>query len=324
MKSNKQFISIVILTILVLIIAIIASIILGAYQIDFNNFVTNSLTNEEKTIIFELRLPRIIGAICIGASLSVSGLAMKSVLNNPLADTGLLGIQSGASVVAIIVLLILPEYSQLLPIATFTGGMLSFMLLMMITGRKQITPIKLVLSGVVLTSLFSAIINLISIFKSQEIGNVLTWLNGSLDMISMNEAYIILVYSVILITILFMHMKYFKILSLDDYGIRNLGYSPEKIRTRISIISVALACIGVAFTGVIGFMGLIIPHLAKYIVGTRKEHLFIYSAIFGSLILLLADLLQRIIFAPTEVPVGIVIAFIGAPIFFVLVRRQNG
>ncbi|MFV0379381.1 MAG: FecCD family ABC transporter permease [Anaerorhabdus sp.] len=311
-----------------LVITSVIALTVGGSTIGFDELVKiftnpNEISKMAKIIIFEIRLPRIVGGIIVGATLAVSGVLIKAVMKNPLADTGLLGIQSGASLCAMIVIIIIPSLMPLLPIFAFVGGIAAYIVLSILAYKDGIHPLRLVLAGVAVNALFGAFIGVISIYNADKVQNALTWLNGSLASISVYDMWILLIYGSIALIISMFTIPKCNLLALDDMTIVNLGENLTLIRIVIASISVLLCAISVSIVGVIGFVGLIIPHIAKMILGVNHKVILPFSMLLGSLFVLFADTMQVIVFSPLEMPVGIVISMVGAPFFLFLLRKQK-
>ncbi len=274
-------------------------------------------------LVQNLRIPRIVSGAAIGASLSVSGLLTSTALKNPLADSGILGIQSGATVGALIAILVLPSLIGLLPLFAFLGGLAAFLLLMMIsTATVGFRPSRVVLIGVAINAICTAVIGMITLLNVYKIRDAISWLNGSLAAISRSQMHIILWYTAICCVLAVVLIPILKILLLEDNHIINLGYKPRFLRILVSFCAVMLASIGVAFAGVITFVGIIAPQLGRRMVGQNFSFLLPASALIGGILVVGTDLFQRWLFAPMEIPVGILIGVLGAPLFIILAGRK--
>lgn len=278
----------------------------------------------DSIIIVESRLPRAVVGMFVGITVSLSGAIIKAVMRNPLADTGLLGIQTGATAVALLIILVFPAFYYLLPLAAFAGGLVAYIILMSLAYNNGFKPIRVVLSGVAVNAFFGALIGLIQIFNADRIGSALSWLNGSLARdLNHEDMYLMLVYGSLCMVIGFLLIPKCNLLLLDDYTISNLGFDVNRIRFFVATASVFIVSISVSVVGVIGFVGLVCPHIARLLVGNNYKHLVPTSMLLGASLVMLADLGQRLLFAPLEIPVGIVIAFLGAPFFLYLMRKQE-
>ena len=272
-------------------------------------------------IVLEARMPRVIIALIVGANLGLSGAIIKAVMKNPLADTGLLGIQSGAVSVALLIMLAFPAFSAFLPIGTFLGGIVAYIIVMVLAYKNGINPMRLILAGVAVNALFGAIIGIITIYHSDKLQGALGWLNGTLTNATFEDMQLLLIYSAIALPIGFMTIPKCNLLLLDDEAISNLGFNVNLIRFLIATVAVFISTISVSIVGVIGFVGLVCPHIARLLVGNNYKYMLPISTLLGALLVASADILQKIIFNPVEMPVGIVISLLGAPFFLYLLRK---
>lgn len=323
-KKNKVFIYLVALSILV--VAFLMDIILGSSNITLNEVFSNLFNKENDeiihTVLWKIRIPKAIVALVAGATLAASGTLIKAVMKNPLADTGLLGIQSGATLVAMVIILMMPNLYKWLPLGAFLGGFLVYMLLTLVAFKDGIKPIRLILSGIAINGFLASFISLISIYNSDKIQGALSWLNGSLAGVTMKDAQLILIYGGLALMLSLLLIGKCNLLLLDDVTIINLGENLSLTRFIVSTVAVLLASVSVAIVGIISFVGLVIPHIARLIIGQNHKDLLPLSIILGGAFLLIADILQKIIFSPMEIPIGIVISFVGAPFFLYQLRKQ--
>jgi iron complex transport system permease protein len=320
----KHPVKIIVVSSVILLISAFFSIRFGAVQYSLETIMDILLgqgTDIQNTIMFSLRIPRTVVLICTGATLGISGTIIKIIMKNPLADPGLLGVQTGAASVAIIIMLILPTFVFLLPLGAFFGGIIAYLLVMVLAYKKTLDPIKMILAGVAVNALFGAFIAAMTVFYSDSIQGVLIWMNGSFADVSVLDMQFVFMYSVIGIILAFSVTKYANIMRLNDQMIHQLGIKVSVVRFILASVSVLLATISVAFVGIISFIALITPHIAKLLVGSNYKYWMPVSMLLGSVVLVLSDVIQRMIFNPLEIPVGIVTAFIGAPFFLYLLRR---
>ncbi len=310
-----------------LFLLIILNISIGEYNISIKNSILalfNIGKEQDINFILNVRLPRTIAAIIVGSTLSISGFYMRYALKNPLADSSILGIQSGATTLNLIMVLYFPLMYYLRPLVAFIGGIIAFCLTILVTKREKINSSSLILSGVVVNAFFTSIIGVLSILNPRKLQSALMYLNGSLVSITLNDAIFIFVLGTILLILSFYLIPILKILLLDDINISNLGLNPTKYRIICALFSILLASITVSFVGVISFIGIIIPSISKKIVnGDIKEEL-IMSILLGANLVLFSDFMQRIVFSPMEIPVGLVIGIACAPLFLVVLRREYG
>ncbi len=276
------------------------------------------------TIVQNIRLPRVIAAILAGSTLGLSGLYTRTALKNPLADSSILGIQSGASVMALIALLVFPSMSAFLPLFAFVGGFIAFCLVIIFSYQNGFSPMRLVLSGVAINSFFTAITSVITINHVNELQNTVQWTSGSLVGISNSQSTTMFVYSLVVIGIAAILIPMLELLKLEDNMLISLGKNPNVYRFIASVVAVMLASISLAFVGVIAFVGIIVPHISQMLVGSKMKHIFPMTLICGAILVVGVDLFSRVAFT-NEIPVGALIGVLGAPLFLYLLRgSKNG
>lgn len=276
------------------------------------------------TIVQNIRLPRVIAAILAGSTLGLSGLYTRTALKNPLADSSILGIQSGASVMALFALLVFPSMAGFLPLFAFIGGFIAFCLVIAFSYQNGFSPMRLVLSGVAINSFFTAITSVITINHVNELKNTVQWTSGSLVGISNSDAQTMLIYSLIAILIAAALIPMLELLKLEDNMLISLGKNPNLYRFIASVVAVLLASISLAFVGVIAFAGIIVPHISQMIVGPKMKHIFPMTLVCGGILVVGVDLFSRVLFT-NEIPVGALIGVLGAPLFLYLLRgSKNG
>jgi len=278
-------------------------------------------TNLSQNIIMNVRLPRVITAILVGANLAVSGTLLQAVMQNPLADPGITGVNSGASLVAIFIMMLFPGYTFLVPIAAFGGGLLACMMVYLLAWKNGIKPMRIILAGVAVNAILGSGTALLSVLYSDRIQGVISWMNGSLVGKSWTDISSLAVYSFIGLTASFFCIRYANALQLGDKMAANVGVNTNVYRMLLSLTAVFLAGVSVAITGPIGFVGLAVPHISRLIVGSDHKYLLPSSIFFGSIMVLLGDTFARTVASPIELPVGLIMAVVGAPFFLYLLRR---
>ncbi|QUG43760.1 iron ABC transporter permease [Psychrobacillus sp. INOP01] len=275
------------------------------------------------TIIWDIRLPRVLLAMIIGANIAISGALLQAVMGNPLADPGLTGVTSGAAVCVLVIMLAAPEYTQFIPIAAFIGGLIAATIVYSLAWRRNgISPITIILSGVAVNALCGGGIGYLSIIYSDRLPSAVQWLNGSLAAKGNNALFMVFPYAIVGWILSIFAIRKANIIRLGDQVASNLGENVNRIRILLSLLAVFLAAISVAAIGMIGFVGLVVPHMARLLVGSNYKYLLPMSMALGALVLLLADTGGRTLFSPTEIPAGILMAVIGAPCFLYLMRRK--
>jgi iron complex transport system permease protein len=287
-------------------------------------------TQKQELILYSFRLPRIVIAILAGMGLAVSGAIMQGVSKNALADPGILGINAGAGLAAVIVIMYTASNPQnvdvyLLPFAALAGAMLTATLIYVLAWRKGATSShRLLLVGIAVGAGISAVMTLLIVkMKFYTIMLASIWLSGSLWGTNWDFVKALLPWIVILIPLTIYKSRYLNVLNLGDHTAMGLGTSVEKERIKLLVMAVALAASCVAVGGGIGFLGLVGPHIARKLVGPNHKWLIPVSALVGGLFLVVADMVGRNVLAPAEIPVGIVVSGIGAPYFLYLLIKSR-
>lgn len=308
-----------------LVIMIVVAISVGSVSMPLDQIIDSIFngTGGSGGIIRDIRIPRVIMGVLVGANLAVAGVLLQGVMGNPLADPGITGISSGASVVVMLVMLYFPGASASIPFYGFIGSMLACMVIYLLAWNNGISAIRIILAGVAVNAILGGVSSMISILNSENLTGVLSWLNGNLGKKSWSEVRMLAIYTVIGLVLTFPLSKSCNLLALGDKNAKSLGYNPNVLRILISVVAVFLAGISTAYVGVIGFIGLVVPHISRMIMGTDHKVLIPFSALLGSTLLLLADTLGRTITAPYEIPVGIVTTIIGGPFFLYLLRKDQ-
>lgn len=311
---------------LLLVAAIVLSVGLGSVQLSLWETMTTVLgqgNEANHTILWDIRIPRVFLALLIGANLAASGALLQAVMQNPLADPGLTGVSSGAAVTVLFIMLVVPGYSALIPLFAIVGGGIAAVMVYLWAWKKQggFTPIRIILSGVAVNAVFGGVIGLLSILYSDKLPAALQWMNGSLSGKSTSDVLTILLYSVVGWIAALMCIRQANILRLGEQVAHNLGQNLNRLRFTLSLIAVYLAAISVSTVGLVGFVGLIVPHMSRMLMGSDYRMNLPFGLVLGSLVLLVADTLGRTLFAPLEIPAGIVMAIVGGPYFLYLMRK---
>jgi iron complex transport system permease protein len=315
----------IIVAVIVLFSLIFVATNLGSIKIPFHELIEGFLGKESESFIIvrDLRLPRILIAVFVGANLAVSGVLLQAVMQNPLVDPGITGVSSGASVMAILIMLYFPQLYSILPLASFLGGLFACFLVYSLAWKRGLSPIRIVLSGVAVNAFLGGISSILAILNTDKIAGVLMWVNGSMASRGWKDFKVLFVYSILgLIFSLFLY-KSCNILSLGEKNAKNLGANINLNRIILSLTAVFLAGVSTSVVGIIGFVGLIVPHISRMLIGSNHKFLVPFSMLSGSITLLLADTLARTVAKPYEIPVGVVMAALGGPFFLYLLRRSE-
>lgn len=325
MKLDKKYLTILLgaLT-LVLLLGIFSTV--GTVDLKLNEIISALVNNDNKmatTIVYKMRLPRNILAALVGANLAVAGILLQSVMKNPLADPGITGVSTGASVAAIIILLLLPQFTPILPLVAFIGGAFACILVFIMAYKNGIKPARIVLAGVAVNSILGGVISFLSTMYSDRIQSAMLWLNGSLATKTWVHVEMLFVYSIIGLIISLFLIRSANILQLGDDAAKNLGLNVNLTRIVICSVAVFLAGISTAVVGVISFVGLIVPHIARMIMGSDHKYTIPFSIVLGGIVLLVADTLGRTIGGAIEIPVGVIMSIFGGPFFLYLLRKRG-
>ena len=275
------------------------------------------------SIIFNVRLPRNLIAAFVGINLALSGVTLQGVMNNPLADPGIIGISSGAGLMAFIIMILFPSYAYLVPIGAFIGALLTTFLIYTLAWKNGVSPIRLILSGVAVSAFLGAGINVLMTFYPERISGGISFMIGGLSGKTWPDFYLIWPYTLIAGALCMMLSNQINLLQLGDEVATGLGLSVEKIRTIFIVLSALLAASAVSVAGLLGFVGLVVPHIARLIVGSDYRYLYPATIGLGGAILVGCDVMARMLFDPIELPVGIIMAVLGAPFFLFLLREKK-
>lgn len=341
--QNKLSIYLIV-SILILIALAIGSLFMGVYDFGGKSplkvlygFVTGSteISLSEKYVIWDVRLARIVMAILIGSILAVSGTSMQGMFKNPLATPDLIGITAGATLMAAITIVLgsyfreyLPEFVQysLLSIAAFIGALLTTLLVYKIsTSQGKTNVVIMLLSGVAITALGFAVVGfLIYLSKDEQLRDLTFWNLGSLGGATWGKNGILLIVMIVSYSVLINKGKALNAMMLGEKDAGHLGIPVERIKKQIVVMVALMVGACVAFSGTIGFVGLIVPYILRLIFKSNYQIILPLSAVMGSILLLVADTFSRTVVAPSEIPIGVLTAFMGAPVFIaILIRFKN-
>ena len=308
------------------IFAMVASLTLGSVDISFSTIVHTLLGNVQTTdemVIWNIRFPRNIVGALVGANLAVSGAILQAVMKNPLADPGIVGVSSGAGLAGVIMLIFMPEASILLSPVAFVGAMLSAAAVYALAWKNGIRPTRIILAGVAVSAFLGSGISALLVFYSDKVQGALLWMVGGLSARSWPQVETLFPYTILGLVLALAGCKALTILSLGDETARGLGVPVERVRFSMTAVAALLAAGAVSVAGLIGFVGLVVPHIVRLIIGTDYKYVIPGSAILGAGVLVFCDTLGRVAFSPIEIPAGIIMAFLGAPFFLYLLRRSS-
>ena len=282
---------------------------------------------ENQYIVKHIRGPRTVLAILVGGGLALAGAVFQALLRNPLAEPYILGISSGAATGAVLVLSLglVATQSWILPVAAFSGSLLAISIVLAVASNhsQKIDMRVLLLAGVVTGAFFSACISLILILSdAPNLRSAVVWMMGSLSGVEWSTVVIVSAYTLPCVIILFSLARPLNLLAIGEETANYLGARVEKVKITGYIVASLMTAAGVAATGIIGFVGLIVPHGIRLLIGNDYRILLPLCFLSGAIFLTVADTLSRILIAPVEIPVGIVTALFGVPAFLWLLRRN--
>lgn len=338
-RSTTLFVTLQGGLLLALVLAIVLAISIGAVAIPFERVVRIILSKlvpgwigvdwspTDAQIVWVFRLPRVLLAVVVGAALGVSGTALQAVTRNPLADPYIFGVSYGATVGAVLVLTLGSTAGISLSLAAFLGALIAMVLVYTLAQQQgRATPIRLVLAGVALSYVLSAVTSYLvlrSAGPSSSAAAILAWLAGSLGGAKWEHLGLPSAAVVVMTIYLLLQARSLNALLAGDETATGLGVNVERFRRQLFVMTSLLVGVVVAVSGAIGFVGLMIPHLVRMVVGSDHRRVLTTVALFGGVYLVLADLVGRTIMAPQELPVGVVTSALGGPFFLWLLRRKK-
>jgi iron complex transport system permease protein len=276
-------------------------------------------------IVNTLRLPRALAALLVGGALAISGAILQGLTRNALAAPDIVGVNAGAGLAAVTLIVVLPSVpAALIPPAAFVGAFVMAALLYVLAWKGHSSPIRLILIGVGLGAVATALTTVMIVFGDiYQVSQALIWLTGSVYGRSWEEIWPLLPWLIVFVPLAFFHSRHLNALNLGDEVAKGLGARLELVRGVLLLTSVALAASAVATAGTIGFVGLMAPHIARMLVGPSHGGLLPTAAMTGGALVVLADLVGRTLFAPIEIPCGIITSAVGAPFFLYLLYRSR-
>lgn len=302
---------------IVLIVILYLSLTLGSISMTISDFVKEIFGQRDGQIgvIFDLRLPRVLIALFAGAALGLAGALLQAAIKNPLADPGIIGITTAAMIGNIVVINFLPHLFFYAPIFAFAGGIIAFLILYTVTKKYQMSPIYVLLVGIALNAMFTAII------KVSGVTAIHFTESTGLSMKTWDDANGLMLFSGVGIVIALFVGSWCNVLGLSEKTIRSIGFPLMRVRWTVLFISIYLASVATAIVGSIAFIGLLVPHISRLLVGSDYRFLLPFSALFGAALLLVADTIGRTIIPPYEITASVIMALIGGPFLILLIRK---
>jgi len=329
-RVDRRVPTVLIILAMVTLVAMIISVSYGEYYVPPLATIQSILgldsgNSDYAFIIRTLRLPRTLVAFCVGIGLAIAGTITQGITHNPLASPGIIGVNSGAALAAVTLLIVFPSVSSAwLPVVAFLGGLSVAILIYLFAWKGGSSPVRLILVGIGLNFIAGSLTSFMITFGNiNNVSQAMVWLIGSVYGRSWEQLLMLLPWLVIFGLLALVMARELNALSLGDEVARGLGNRIERQRGILLITSIALASASVATAGSIGFVGLMSPHISRKLVGATQEGQLPTAAMIGGMLVVLADLAGRMLFAPTELPCGLITSAIGAPFFIYLLIRKR-
>lgn len=281
--------------------------------------------SQSAVIIWSLRMPRVFIAALVGINLSISGAVFQAVTRNELASPYILGVSGGAGLAVLITLVFFAGATYVLPFAAAAGGLIAFALVYLIAWQGGTNPVRLVLAGVVVATVFQSLQTGLFYFldSNAAVKTAIAWTTGSLTGVGWPQFRLAIVPTLVVVPVLLLASRHLNVLLLGEETARSLGMPVEYVRLGLSTLAILAAATAVAVAGLVGFVGLVVPHAARTIVGSDYRRLVVGSLFLGPALVLVADVIARLALMPIQVPVGVVTGIIGGPYFLYLMRRHG-
>lgn len=325
MISRRKKILSFVITAVGLLVLFLFSVNTGSLQVTPGQLFSGLFIQFDETVatIFDLRFPRIFIAMLGGAAIAVSGVLLQAVMKNPLADPGIIGVSSGASLTAVLITAFFPALYFVTPLLAFLGGMVAFALVYSLSWKGGLSPLRIILVGVAVNAMFTGLMSAFNSGTGSSYSGAASIVNANITMKTWDDFQTLAIYALIGLIASFFVAGQCNLLALEDKTARSLGMNVTRSRIVISVIAVLLASISTAVIGPISFLGLIVPHIARLLVGSSHKVLIPYSILLGAFTLLLADTVGRTIAYPYEISASIIMSVVGGPFFILLLRRSK-
>ncbi|MFB4213190.1 FecCD family ABC transporter permease [Shouchella sp. JSM 1781072] len=308
-----------------LIASMIGGIFFGAVQFTFSDLTSAFQQNDEANalILFNVRLPRLLVAAMAGSCLAAAGAILQGVMKNPLADPSIIGVTAGAGLAASVAMVALPQFGYLTPVFAFIGAFVAVLCIYGLSWEKGASPLKIILAGVAINALCGALQSGIMILYSDRVQAILPWLAGGFQGRGWYHVEFVWPYVVGGLFLTLFAIRPLNLLLLGDNTAKLLGAPVERIRFLLILLAALLAGAAVSVAGLLGFVGLVVPHMIRLLIGSDSRYLVPFSIVGGAALVVFTDSLARTVFDPIELPVGILLACLGAPFFLYLLKRNS-
>ncbi len=315
---------------IILVVSVYYSVSKGPIEITFMEFLYALVGRGEpvhEKVIWQLRMPRVMMAVFVGMGLTVAGVGMQALFKNPMASPYILGLSSGAAfgaAVAMVIGITIIPGRLAIPSMAFIFCFITLMIVYNIARSHGRVPVEtLLLAGIAVGAFFSALVSLLTYLAGDELEGIVFWMMGDLSQFGWDNFIIVMPLVVIGVVATYYYSRELNAMMLGDHHAMNLGIEVNKVRFNVLIASALMTAAAVSFVGIIGFVGLVIPHIVRMIVGPDHRILIPASVMAGAIFLVLCDIISRIVMYPGTLPIGIITALIGAPYFIYLLRRRR-
>lgn len=307
--------------------SVISGLALGAVVISPQEIWSIILGNSEsigETILLNVRIPRLILAALAGACLAASGAILQGVMQNPLADPSIIGVTAGGGLAASLAMVAIPQIGYLLPVLAFVGAFITAVVIYVFAWDKGASPLKIILAGVAINAMLGALQSGIMILYSDRVQSVLPWLAGGFQGKGWFHIEFVWPFALVGLLLACFAIRPINLLLIGDETARILGTQVEFVRLSLILLAALLAGAAVSVAGLVGFVGLVVPHMIRLLIGEDYRLLLPFSMIGGAALVMITDTVARTAFDPIELPVGILLACLGAPFFLFLLKRKGG
>lgn len=325
MVSKKKVIISYFVVIMLLMINILYSVLKGSINLNVEQLFKGLFISYDQNVavVYDLRFPRIIISLLAGMSLAISGVLLQAVMQNPLTDPGIIGISSAASLSSTLILILFPQIYMLAPFIATCGGILAYLLLYALSWKGGSEPIRMVLVGVALNMTFTGITQMFSVISHGNLTGIQSIIEGNVAQKTWLDVKIIFIYCMIGVLLSILTIKPCNLLALEDNTAKSIGVNVDRNRFLVALVGIILASSATAIVGIIGFIGLIVPHIARSFVGSDHKNLIPFSGLLGALFLLSSDTFGRLIAYPFEISAAVIMTVLGGPFFIILLKIKG-
>lgn len=320
--NMKRVVAFVVVAICLVVLFFVA-VNTGSLEVTIPQLFRGLFVEYDQTVatIWNLRFPRILISMMAGASLAVSGVLLQAVLKNPLADPGIIGVTSGAGFFAVVISAFLPQLFFFTPLFACIGGFVAFFLVYSLAWKGSLSPVRIILVGVAVDAMFGGLSDVMG--SAGQMSSVSSIISSNITMKTWSDVRVLAAYGIPALVLSFLTVRLCNLMALEDKTARGLGVNITRNRLVVSAVAVMLAAVTTAVAGSVSFLGLIVPHMGRLLVGHDHKYLIPFSALSGATVYLLADTLGRRIVYPAELSAAVLMAVIGGPFFILLLRRSK-